>query len=132
MAGNLFRGLSKVPWDDVIRNAPVVANVAREMWGNIRQPPTTPRDVPPGQPPHSPEAQDVARLQARLHAVEVAASDLHHQMLRSSELIAVLAEQNTQLVKRVEANRVRALWLTRATVVVGIIALVDLFLVLVR
>jgi hypothetical protein len=53
-------------------------------------------------------------------------------MLRSSELIAVLAEQNTQLVKRVEANRVRALWLTRATVVVGIIALVDLFLVLVR
>jgi hypothetical protein len=30
----------------------------------------------------------------------------------SSELIQSLADQNTQLIKRVEVNRVRLLWLT--------------------
>jgi hypothetical protein len=132
MAGNLLRGLSKVPWDDVIRNAPVVANVAREMWDNMRQPATAPREAPPGQTPHSPEAPDVARLQARLDAVQAAASDLRRQMLESSEVIAALAEQNTQLVRRIEANRVRTLWLTRATVAVGIVAVLNLILLLAR
>jgi cytochrome c-type biogenesis protein CcmH/NrfG len=130
MAGNLIRGLSKVPWDDVIRNAPVVAAVAREMWDNMRQPAAPPRDVPPGQTPHSPEAPDVARLQVQLDAVQAAASDLRRQMLESSELIAALAEQNTQLIRRIEANRVRTLWLTRATIVIGIVAVLNLVLLL--
>jgi hypothetical protein len=41
----------------------------------------------------------------------VAVADLHQQMLASSELIQALADQNTQLIRRVEVNRVRLLWL---------------------
>ena len=132
MAGNLFRGLSKVPWNDVIRNAPVVASVAREMWAGVRQPVPQP-EAPPAQPAYSPEAPaDTAALQARLAALEIAAADLHGQMVNSSELIAALAEQNDQLIRRVEANRVRTLWLTGATIVAGAVAVLDLILLLVR
>ncbi|MDP1927884.1 MAG: hypothetical protein Q8K62_05165, partial [Thiobacillus sp.] len=53
-------------------------------------------------------------------ALETAVADLHGQMFASSELIKALAEQNAQLVKRVEANRVRMLWLTAATAVLAI------------
>ena len=53
-------------------------------------------------------------------------------MLASSELIKALAEQNTQLVQRIEANRVRVVWLAGATAVVGILAVSSLILLLVR
>jgi hypothetical protein len=43
--------------------------------------------------------------------LQVAVADLHQQMLASSELIQALADQNTQLIRRVEVNRVRLLWL---------------------
>jgi hypothetical protein len=43
--------------------------------------------------------------------LQLAVADLHQQMLVSSELIQSLANQNTQLIKRVEVNRVRLLWL---------------------
>jgi hypothetical protein len=41
-------------------------------------------------------------------------------MLNSSELIQSLAEQNAQLVQRVEANRVRVRWLTLAVALLGL------------
>jgi hypothetical protein len=40
-------------------------------------------------------------------------------MLASSELIQSLADQNTQLIKRVEVNRVRLLWLTAGVLGLG-------------
>jgi hypothetical protein len=59
-------------------------------------------------------------------------NDLHGQMLASSELIKALAEQNTQLIKRIELNRVRLLWLAGVTGVVAIVALWGLVMVLMR
>ena len=53
-------------------------------------------------------------------------------MLASSELIKALAEQNTQLIRRVEANRVRVLWLAAAIAVVGVVAVASLALTLAR
>ena len=44
-------------------------------------------------------------------------------MLASSELIKALAEQNAQLVKRIEVNRKRTLWLVAATLVLAIAVL---------
>lgn len=58
--------------------------------------------------------------------------DLHAQMFKSSDLIKALAEQNAQLVKRVEANRVRTLWLGGIAIVAAIAALTGLALSLVR
>lgn len=54
--------------------------------------------------------------------VEVALDDLHAQMLASSELIKALADQNTQLVKRIEANRIRVFWLAGLMIVIGAVA----------
>ena len=64
--------------------------------------------------------------------MEVAIADLHNQMLASSELIKILADQNTQLIKRMEVNRIRVVWLAGATVVFGIIAVLSLILAVAR
>ena len=45
-------------------------------------------------------------------ALQEAASALHEQMLASSELIKTLAEQNEQLVRRIETQRFRLLLLS--------------------
>lgn len=125
--------LRSVPWTDVISNAPRVANGAKKLWNTIaKKPPSSKMEAPTGQATLAPEAQVIATLQSRLAAVEAAASDLHDQMLASSELIQALAEQNAQLIKRIEVNRVRVLWLAAATVVIGIAVLSNWALTLVH
>ena len=73
-------------------------------------------------PPLKPDAQSMGRLQARLVALENTTRELHQQMLDSSELIKTLAEQNAQLIQRIELARVRFLILT-GTVTMVFIAL---------
>jgi hypothetical protein len=51
-------------------------------------------------------------------------------MLASSELIKALAEQNGQLVARVEVNRVRVLWLSSATAAAALMSVASLVMVL--
>jgi hypothetical protein len=109
--------LKMVPWSDVISNAPKVAEGARKLWAAVSRKETV---TPPEEtsPALSPEAQAIALLQAQL-------SDLQQQMLTSSELIKALADQNTELIKRIEVSRIRILWLAGATVVLGIAALIQ-------
>jgi hypothetical protein len=84
------------------------------------------------QTPMSSEAQAIAALESRLVSMEAAAADLHTQMMASSELIKALAEQNAQLIARIEAHRVRVLWLTWATGVAAIASIAGLALALAR
>ncbi len=119
--------LKSVPWSEVISNAPKVAAAAKNLWNTVARKSVS--TVPPdttAQPALSPEAQAVAALETRLVAMEAAFSDLHNQMLASSELIKALAEQNAQLIKGIEVNRVRVLWLTAAIAVVAIAAVISL------
>ncbi|NBT56457.1 MAG: hypothetical protein EBT05_16815, partial [Betaproteobacteria bacterium] len=51
---------------------------------------------------------------------EAGLADLRQQLLSSTALVQSLAEQNAQLVQRVEANRVRVRWLTLAVFVLGL------------
>ncbi|MDP1927474.1 MAG: hypothetical protein Q8K62_03080, partial [Thiobacillus sp.] len=105
--------LQSVPWSEVIANAPKLADGAKKLWNAVAGKPALPKQpVPQVQPAASPGSQALAALEARAAALETAVADLHGQMFASSELIKALAEQNAQLVKRVEANRVRMLWLT--------------------
>ena len=118
--------LQSVPWADVISNAPKVADGAKKLWNVIaKKPPSPETEAPIAQPALSPEARAIAALQLRVAALETAAADLHDQMLASSELIKALAEQNTQLIGRIEVNRLRVLWLAGAgaAAVAGIVAL---------
>ena len=117
--------LKMVPWVDVIRNAPVIADGARKLWGNVaRKPPVGQLDKAGGAAGRV--AHDAPSLESRLATLETAASALHEQMLASSELIKALADQNAQLIKGIEVNRRRVLLLAGLNLVLAIVLLVQL------
>lgn len=125
--------LKMVPWGDVISNAPKVADGAKKLWSAVaKKPPAAELPTTNAQPTLSPEVQSIAILQAQLASAEAEVSDLHNQMLESSVLIKALADQNTQLIKRVEVNRIRVLWLAGTMVVLGVVAAINLAITLVR
>ncbi len=110
--------LKSVPWTEVIKNAPKVAEGAKKLWSAVGKQRAADGAADAGaQPAASHEPHTLEALEARAAALEAAVSDLNQQMLASSELIKELAEQNAQLVKRIEANRKRTLWLAAATLV---------------
>lgn len=122
--------LQSVPWSEVISNAPKVAEGAKKLWSVVAkkapQPEVSESNTPPSA---SSTSQTIASLEVRTIALEIAVTDLNGQMLVSSELIKALADQNTQLIQRIETNRVRMLWLSGVTLVVAIAALFGLILV---
>ena|SRR5687767_2485737 len=110
--------LKSVPWGEVINNAPKVADGAKKLWKAVARKP------PSGEAAPSPQSE-LARLGA-------AVDDLHRQMVASSELIKALAEQNTELVRRIELNRVRLIWLGGAAGVIAVITAWALVIALLR
>lgn len=121
--------LQLVPWSDVISNAPKIAEGAKKLWSTVGKKSPL-EDAAPLAVDDRPSS--MAAMEKRLHAMEAAASELHEQMLASADLIRTLAEQNTQLVKRIEVNRARLVMLAAVTVVVAIIATTSLTLLLMR
>jgi len=120
--------LQVVPWSEVIRNAPKVAEGAKKLWNAVGKKPAAPEVTETSmQPAVSPE-QTMDELKARADALEVTVADLHKQMFAASELIKALADQNTQLIRRIETNRVHMIWLTVASTVIAIAALLAVFL----
>lgn len=124
--------LKLVPWGDVIENAPKVAQGAKKLWNTVGKKPVP--GVPDAFTPTKSEqgtltGQDavVAALQVQLAELQAATADLHQQMLESSALIKSLAEQNTQLIQRVEANRKRVLVLGALTLVLAVLMAVIYF-----
>jgi hypothetical protein len=131
MAVGWLTVLKLVPWGEVIKNAPAVADGAKKLWDTVgrkgargrrdagSEEPTRPAALPD-------DATPVDRLQAQLTDAESEIAALHEQMQASSTLIKALAEQNTELIRRVETNRVRVLWLAALVVVFGAIAALNL------
>ena len=113
--------LKAVPWAEVARKAPEIADSAKKLWTTVArkspQPELEMRTV------YASDDEDVSALRNRLAKVEAANAELHNQMLTTSELIKALAEQNTQLIDNVELNRKRITKLTYLTIVIGIVAL---------
>ena len=125
--------LKSVPWGEVISSAPKVAEGAKKLWKAVSNKPPSPGMPPAGaHAPHSSDPQAVAKLQSELAQLQASVNDLHSQMLASSELIKALADQNTQLIKRIELNRVRVLWLAGLTGVVAMGAVWGLVIILMR
>lgn len=100
----------------------MISDGAKKLWNAIGKKPSAPERASTEDLSVLPEGQAIRTLQAQLSVVEAATADLHRQMLASSELIKALADQNTQLVKRIEANRVRVLWLAGAIAAIGVMA----------
>lgn len=115
--------LKSVPWADVVSNAPKVASGAKKLWNAVgKKAPEIP--VSTAQPPviFSSEVQTLGTLQLRIGALEAASVDLRSQMAASSGLIKELAEQNTQLILRIETLRKRLMWFAGLLVVIGCVA----------
>jgi len=125
--------LQSVPWTEVVRNAPKVAEGAKKLWSTIARKGAVPGVAATAGPSAlTPDAQAIAKHEASLKALEAATAELHEQLLASTELIKSLAEQNTQLVGRIEANRVRVLWLSGGVAIAGLVAVCSLALALMR
>lgn len=119
--------LKTVPWSEVISNAPKVADGAKKLWQTVgkkatTQPATESTTAANGES----EVPSLTTLAAQIKATEAKTAQLHAQMLASSELIAALAEQNTQLIKRLETHRKRVLWLSVVTALLAIAAVISL------
>lgn len=123
--------LQSVPWTDVVRNAPKVAVGAKKLWNSVRKKPLSGAS-PVADAPAASAVQSVPMLALRIQELETDAADLQAQMVASSEVIKALADQNTQLIIRVETLRVRMLWLAGTLAVVGVASGAALFLVLLR
>ena len=119
--------LSHVPWTEVIKNAPKVAEGAKKLWKSVSgKSAETPAPRGASQVPASAEALSPVAMEARIRELEGVVDELHTQMVASSELMKQLAEQNTQLVQRIEANRLRTLWLAALSVAGLVVAVVAL------
>ncbi len=125
--------LKLVPWGDVIKNAPVIADGAKKLWDNVgSKPPAAESTPPPGNElAAAPAEQGVMTLmQDRLGELEASTAQLHEQMQASSALIKALAEQNTELIQRVETHRVRTWWVVAVLAVFGALAGLNLVVTL--
>ena len=122
--------LKNVPWVDVVRNSPKIADEAKKLWSTITNKPNAEIVLEADQynlsSGFSSDNNTVETLQKRLAALEIASANLHSQMLASTELIQALAEQNAQLIKKIELSRVRILRLIGIGAVIVLIAIFNL------
>lgn len=127
--GTIISVLSNIPWGQVVENAPKVADAAAKLWNAVtRKKPDQSPDT--NAKPVADTAQSESEvLNKRLVAMEEHILRLEEQMGASAELIKALAEQNTQLVRKIEINSVRLLRLATATVI-GAVALVGIIVYL--
>ena len=120
--------LKSVPWDIVIRNAPRVANEAKKLWNMVAKKENTPEIYNSDTTvPASTENQSNEDMTILISKLEADVSKLNSQMLASSELIKELADQNTQLIRRIETNRIHMIWLTVLSSLAVITAVISLF-----
>ena len=129
MATGWWSVLKTVPWSEVINAAPQVATGARRLWDTVARKSGTAPDLVMDQ---EPEEDVFGALVLRVGKNEETLADLRRQMLQASEIIANLADQNAQLIAKMEMARSRLLWLGVATGVSSVFALVALALVLAR
>ena len=121
--GAILTVLSNIPWGQVVENAPKVAEGAAKLWTSVtgfRKPASTSTlsDPAPSKPPSEAEV-----LRSQLQGLEETVRSLQEQMQASSELIKALADQNTQLVARIELNRTRLQRATLAAALLGALLL---------
>ena len=97
--------LAAVPWTEVIKNAPKVAEGAKKLWGTVGSKGGKNADT-------NVAARQSSDPDVRIVALEATVDELNRQMQASAELIKSLADLNAQLVERIELNRRRMIRLS--------------------
>jgi hypothetical protein len=117
--------LKVVPWGEVIAAAPKVAVGARKLWDSVGRKPEA--GVAGAETAPAPEDPSIA-LGARLDRADAELADLRAKLQDATGLIASLAEQNEQLIARIDLLRVRVLWVGGAAGLALLGAIVALFI----
>lgn len=114
MAGWLS-ALKLVPWVEVVRSAPQIAEGARKLWQTVggRKP------APPAPSANLAPVDGTEPMPALLNRLAA----LEREMAEASTLIHSLAEQDKQLVGQIARLQQRERWLTRALGVLGVAGL---------
>lgn len=112
--------LKVVPWSDVISNAPIVADAAQTLWKVVSG-----KSAEPAQRETAASQAETA-AEPRVAELEAEVAKLNGEMLETSKLLKALADQNANLIARVEAHRIRVLWLTGISAGALLVALVSL------
>ncbi|MGF6274438.1 hypothetical protein ABIB38_002820 [Massilia sp. UYP11] len=133
MAAGWWTVLKTVPWSEVIHAAPQVATGARRLWDTVNR---RPGEVNPatGLSPEMAAQEDdvIGHLIARAEQSDAELNDLRNQMRSASELIANLADQNAQLIAKMDVQRQKITWLGVTAGLSALLAVVALILVAVR
>ena len=123
MAVGWLKAIQSVPWSDVISNAPKVAEGAKGLWDRVAKKAgldAAPETATPQ--PDSTPASELEQLQAHVASLSEQQQQLASQLASATELINTLAQQNQNLVQRVDQlhNRVRWLLVVAGAVLVGV------------
>lgn len=115
--------LKAVPWKDVIATAPILTENAKKLWHSaVKKPSEEVAFSLDDKASDAPKVENITSLSVKLNALEKSVLALHKQILTTSELLKDLADQNNELIRRVEKNRKRIWWLF------GVLTLAILFL----
>ena len=106
--------LAKVPWTEVLKNAPAVAEAARKFWNKTRTPAST----------DAADLSEDADAPTAVHALQQQVTALQVEMRTAGEVMQSLAEQNAQLIARVEKTRRRLLLLALGNLALAIAVVV--------
>jgi hypothetical protein len=116
--------LKSVPWTEVVRNAPLVATGAKKLWDTV----ATKKGVFQPQADMPQEPPTLEGLQAQVANLQAMMTESQRRLGDSSALVAELAEQNSQLIARIEALRKCQIWLTRGLLLTVVLAASALWL----
>ncbi|EKU80289.1 hypothetical protein [Massilia timonae] len=133
MAAGWWTVLKTVPWSEVISAAPQVATGARRLWDTVNRKPGA-VDPATGLSPEMAAQEDdiIGLLIARSEQNDAELNDLRNQMRSASELIANLADQNAQLIAKMDVQRQKLTWLGVTAGLSALLSVVALILVAVR
>lgn len=133
MAAGWWTVLKTVPWSEVISAAPQVATGARRLWDTVNRK-SGAVDAATGLTPEMAAQEDdiIGLLIARSEQNDAELTDLRNQMRSASELIANLADQNAQLIAKIDVQRQKITWLGVTASLSALLAVVALILVAVR
>lgn len=114
--------LKAVPWGDVVKAAPAVLGGAEKLWDGVRG--KSGGSVPSGEtlssPPLTPTEQALAEH-------EKAIARLDAEIEQSVQVIKALAEQNANLIARVEKLQKRFAFAVATVAVVAVAGLIFAF-----
>lgn len=133
-ASTIITVLTNVPWGQVLDAAPKVADGATKLWKAVarRKKEDCPDDfnLAASGEPGMVIADPLEDLRVQMASLQSAVDNLKEEMQSATELIKLLAEQNTVLVQRVELNRLRLVRQAIAGTVVGIAMLTGILYLL--